>query len=158
MIARPFDVSSFASAEQAQTWLAVDAPLETLLADIRTAGSGTTPLVREVRTRIGRDLLEPNAAAVARSLGLSQRTLQRRLAKDGTSFRNEVATARVEAAKQMLASSAAPIKIIALDVGFATPQHFSTAFRRVTGAAPTAWREARSGRSAPSPAPDRSEE
>jgi AraC-like DNA-binding protein len=35
-----------------------------------------------------------------------------------------------------------PLTAIALDAGFASLQHFSAAFRKLTGASPSAWRAA----------------
>lgn len=53
-----------------------------------------------------------------------------------------VTEARVERAKALLRDRALTISDVALRTGFATPSHFSTAFRRATGATPRAFREA----------------
>jgi AraC family transcriptional regulator len=62
---------------------------------------------------------------------------------------------RIEHAKALLASNGAPIALVARRVGFRTPGHFTTVFRRTTGMTPRAYRvvahEPRSG----SPDPDR---
>jgi len=47
---------------------------------------------------------------------------------------------RIDAARALLAARAAPIAEIAQFVGFRTPSHFTTTFRRVTGMTPSAYR------------------
>jgi len=47
---------------------------------------------------------------------------------------------RIDAARASLAARAAPIAEIAQFVGFRTPSHFTTTFRRVTGMTPSAYR------------------
>ncbi len=48
---------------------------------------------------------------------------------------------RITRAKQMLVGSSKSITEIALAVGYATPQRFSTVFREQTGTTPTHWRK-----------------
>jgi len=47
---------------------------------------------------------------------------------------------RIEQAAALLAAQPLPIGEIARSVGFRTPSHFTTTFRRVTGITPTAYR------------------
>src|SRR3989442_11921738 len=47
---------------------------------------------------------------------------------------------RIDAARALLAAQTAPIAEIAQLVGFRTPSHFTTTFRRVTGLTPSAYR------------------
>ena len=49
---------------------------------------------------------------------------------------------RIDAARALLAARTAPIAEIAQLVGFRTPSHFTTTFRRVIGLTPTAYRSA----------------
>lgn len=51
-----------------------------------------------------------------------------------------VAQRRVERARMMLRDSSLPLSEIARQTGFASPAYFSTAFRRVTGMAPSDYR------------------
>src|SRR5438128_8972208 len=51
---------------------------------------------------------------------------------------------RIDAARALLAARTAPIAEIAQLVGFRTPSHFTTTFRRVTGMTPSAYRSAAS--------------
>ena len=78
---------------------------------------------------------------VAKALGLSPRTLQRRLTDAGTSFRQELQIARLRWAQKLLVDTDLPIKHIALDAGCSSVQHFGVLFRRLTGETPMAWRE-----------------
>lgn len=50
---------------------------------------------------------------------------------------------RIDRAKMLLMSSAASIAEIASAVGFSTPSHFATAFRKRVGISPSAYRDAR---------------
>jgi len=56
---------------------------------------------------------------------------------------------RVERAQAMLAEGDTPIVEVALSVGFQTQAHFSTVFKRLTGASPARWRLSRPGRTQP---------
>lgn len=47
---------------------------------------------------------------------------------------------RVEAAKRMMQKGDSSLAVIAVDCGFASQSHFTTAFRNVTGMTPSAWR------------------
>jgi AraC-like DNA-binding protein len=89
----------------------------------------------------------PTLAAVSRSLALSPRALQLRLADEGTTFSAIVDGAQRDRALTLLDTSDLPISAIASTVGFASPAVLSRAVRRWTGLSPTNYRR----RSAPSP-------
>ncbi|WP_371346266.1 AraC family transcriptional regulator ligand-binding domain-containing protein [Ancylobacter sp. IITR112] len=76
----------------------------------------------------------------ARSLGLSPRTLQRRLARLGTRFEVLVDQWRHQQARQHLAAGGLPVASIARLLGYSDPAHFIRAFRRWEGDAPQLWR------------------
>jgi AraC-like DNA-binding protein len=78
----------------------------------------------------------PDVYTVAEMVGLSARTLQRRLSEEGLTFARLVARARFDVAQQMLADPARKIIDIALDLGYSDPAHFTRAFARWTGLAP----------------------
>ncbi len=73
-------------------------------------------------------------------LGTSERTLQRHLARQGLTFHGLVAEARYQVACQMLAQPDAKITDIAFSAGYQHTSHFSRAFRRVAGVAPSTYR------------------
>jgi AraC-like DNA-binding protein len=97
----------------------------------------------------------PPAEEVARSLGMSRRTLVRRLAECGTGFREVVEGIRVEAAKTYLRDPDLSLVEITYLLGYADQGTFGAAFRRATGATPRRFRLAslrpRAGRTAGAP-------
>jgi len=62
---------------------------------------------------------------------------------------------RIEHAKALLVSDGAPIALVARSVGFRTPGHFTTVFRRTTGMTPGAYRVVAHEPRPRSPDPDR---
>ena len=78
--------------------------------------------------------------AVARSLNISLRSMQRKLKEEGTSFRRLVDETRRQLAEQYLKDSTLVVSEIAYLLGFAEVSSFSRAFRRWTGHAPRAAR------------------
>jgi len=59
---------------------------------------------------------------------------------------------RIDEARALLATQTVPVAVIARSVGFQTPSHFTTTFRRFTGMTPTAYRSG-GGQTAPQPSP-----
>ena len=86
-------------------------------------------------------------AAVAKRLGLGARTLNRRLAAEGTSFMQMREEASSAMARQLLESTRMPVAEIAGFLGYANPGAFTRAFYRWAGVAPTRWRESKRRRS-----------
>ncbi len=82
----------------------------------------------------------PTFAFVAGKLGVSHRTLRRRLRELGTSYSKVLAMVRLEAARQRLANDNLTIDEIAYQLGYTEPTNFRHAFRRWTGCAPSAYR------------------
>jgi AraC-like DNA-binding protein len=79
--------------------------------------------------------------AVASTLAMSGRTLQRRLVDQDLSFAGLVEAVRQELARDYLRDSRHSIHEIAFLLGFTELASFSRAFRRWTGVAPSIWRE-----------------
>ena len=84
----------------------------------------------------------PRLERTAEVLGLSARTLQRRLRELGLTYTRLVEQARLELGRSWLESTERPVTEIALDLGYQEPSNFSRAFRRWAGVAPSAWRRA----------------
>ena len=104
-------------------------------------------IARAVREAIARSLDgAPGFGAVARSMHLSPRTLHRRLAHEGTSFRALKASLRRERALQRLEMSRSSVAEIAAELGYSEPSAFFRAFRGWTGASPSAHRKKSRGR------------
>ena len=96
----------------------------------------------EVRRAI-RALLMRNQCsrgAVAREVGLHERTLGRRLQCIGTTFQRLLDDTRAEIARQLLRDTRLPIGHVAGTLGYADPTVFTRAFTRWTGRTPSRFR------------------
>ncbi|HSK02779.1 MAG TPA: AraC family transcriptional regulator ligand-binding domain-containing protein [Kofleriaceae bacterium] len=116
----------------------------------RSLGSLGGSLLARTRDAIDRALRageRPGAEAAARELGMSERTLRRRLAVGGASFSTLVDEMLRERARTLVAATPRSITDIAIDLGFSDASAFSHAFRRWHGCAPRELR-ARRARSA----------
>jgi AraC-like DNA-binding protein len=97
--------------------------------------------VRRVRDLLVAALPEsPSLDDAARELGLTPRTLHRRLHEEGSSFRSVKDALRRDLALTQLEKSTRPVAAIAADLGYAEPSAFFRAFQAWTGEAPTAYR------------------
>jgi AraC-like DNA-binding protein len=116
--------------------------LEQHLRDLMGAGSSGRRCAQQashlIAKRMGRKPLD--LASLAGELGLSRRTLQRRLSREGVSLRELIRAHRLRLAEPALESGAAPIGAIAGMLGYADPAVFSRAFRGWRGESPKAFR------------------
>jgi AraC-like DNA-binding protein len=78
---------------------------------------------------------------VARRLGLSSRTLQRRLAGEGASFQEVLRETRTALGGHYLAKTTLPIAEVAFLLGFDEPNSFYRAWRAWTGVTPDSVRQ-----------------
>jgi AraC-like DNA-binding protein len=76
------------------------------------------------------------ASEVARKLGMSQRTLARRLAAKGLSFTTILDEMKCDLAKRYLGEANLPITTIAWLLGYQEVSAFTHAFKRWTGKTP----------------------
>lgn len=132
------------------------AQLTTLLADIVRDGLGARD---EVVLRYMAEMSHPHVAmdvvvemvqrlssgqidkeTVARHMGISASTLQRRLAAEGASFRQLLNNTRRDLAERYLQESQRPIKDVAYSLGFADLSNFTRAFRSWFGVSPREFR------------------
>jgi AraC-like DNA-binding protein len=84
----------------------------------------------------------PSMAAMAKQLGMSKRTLQRRLSENGTTFQSLVEDTRQELAAGLLRQTSQPLLEIAFLLGFSEQSAFQRAFKRWTGRTPAEYRSA----------------
>jgi AraC-like DNA-binding protein len=77
---------------------------------------------------------------IAEIANVSSRTLQRALSEKGVTFRDLVANARLEVARQKLAEPSIKIDEISRLLGYSESTHFTRAFRRYSGRTPTEYR------------------
>ncbi len=82
----------------------------------------------------------PTRAQAARALGLTERTLARRMQPEGLSFSGLLDTLRRDAALQAVAQTTRTLSEIGQALGYAEPSVFNRAFRRWTGGTPGQWR------------------
>lgn len=96
-----------------------------------------------VERALNEELLAGSATAehVARRLATTPRTMHRRLAEEGLTYRDLKEQLLRARAETLLRGSDATLQEVSFLLGFAEPPNFSRAFRRWTGMAPGAWRE-----------------
>lgn len=82
----------------------------------------------------------PDVAFAAEIAGISTRTLQRKLARSGSSFSQLLQEASFHLACRHLDKADAKVIDVAMMVGYDNPQHFARAFRRFAGITPTQYR------------------
>ncbi len=72
--------------------------------------------------------------------GMNRRTFQLHLARNGTSFSDLVAGARMRVSAKLLRDPAIPIVDIALNLGYSSQSHYTRAFRKWSGMTPFSFR------------------
>jgi AraC-like DNA-binding protein len=87
----------------------------------------------------------PPLSLAAEIVGMSERTLQRRLAQSRTTYSAIVQDARFLIASDLMADSGLNIADIAFAAGYENASHFCRAFKRLTGMTPRDYRCARGG-------------
>ncbi|RBP34045.1 AraC-like DNA-binding protein [Marinobacter pelagius] len=96
-------------------------------------------LQRWLAARVGPML--PRRADAAEVLGISERTLARRLRDQGQTFDGLLDEVRRQKALQAVAETSAALPEIAESLGFAEVSTFYRAFKRWTGSPPVRWRK-----------------
>jgi AraC-like DNA-binding protein len=91
----------------------------------------------------------PDMRGAAKRLGISERSLRRRLAEEGTSFSQLAREARCVVAQRLLRDHTMSVQQVAFEAGFDSATAFHRAFKRWTGQSPLAFR---TGRGAGQPA------
>ena len=134
VLQRPFLTSSD------ELWRAFEPNLRQRLATLQATST--------TRERVRGALLESlpsgsaSVAEIASRLGLSARTLQRRLRTEGASFNAVLAEVREELARHYLANTDLPCGEIAFLLGYEEPNSFFRAFHNWTGESPQRHRQA----------------
>lgn len=86
-------------------------------------------------------LAPPTRRQAAQALGVSERSLARRLHAQQVSFTQLLDSVRREAALHAVGQTTQPLADIGAQLGFAEPAVFWRAFKRWTGLTPAQWRE-----------------
>lgn len=95
----------------------------------------------------------PDMVTAARALGLSVRSLRRRLSEEGTSYRQLTQAALCETACSMLRNPAVTLQGVAHELGFSDATAFHRAFRRWANVTPAEYRAESFGAAAPAEVP-----
>lgn len=121
-----------------------DAQLEERVAQ----ASSERSLESLVRVEVGRSLSGgvPKKGEIAQLLGVSERTLNRRLADQGLSFQAIVEESRRELAEGLLRRSSYSLAEVAFMTGFSEQSAFTRAFKRWTDHTPGSYRLASAAR------------
>jgi AraC-like DNA-binding protein len=103
-------------------------------------------VARQIRSRLAEG--DADLAGVARALGLTPRTLQRRLQAEGIVFSQLLDGVRGDLAKTYLAERSLPLGHVAARLGYADGSAFTRWFAEQFGEPPSRWRESRARDSA----------
>ena len=111
-------------------------------ADVLARRPADEGLVSQVRRalEVGLTSGEATMEAIGRRLALAPRTLQRRLATEGTSFQSLLEETRRDAAARYLGESLLSIAEVSFALGYSEPAAFHRAFRRWQGLTPQEFR------------------
>lgn len=115
------------------------AHLETEIGSLTDDSSVRALLLRRLTPALSNGV--PQAREIARAMGMSERTLYRRLAEEGLTFRDVLAEAQLSLAQELLRDSTSSIAEIAFLTGFSEQSTFSRAFKRWIGQAPAQFRQ-----------------
>lgn len=112
------------------------------LSVMRNDLDGDISFVEQVKNVLKNNLASgrPQVDAIARELGTSTRTLQRRILDEKTTFRMLLNEARNEMGEQLLLDPSLTIDEVAYLVGFQDTRSFYRAFQDWEGIAPKRWR------------------
>jgi len=143
----PYFGFSFAAEHADKPLASSDASLHAvhceLLESLRARLSEPQSFALRVRELVARELRHgrPTAWSVARQMQISRRTLVRRLAEEGTTFKAQLDGLRCQLALSFVASPRLPLTEITGLLGFSRVPAFHRAFRRWTGQTPIQYRE-----------------
>jgi len=127
----------------------VDAALSAILERHAATLEQSTPAAVDLPSRVRQAIAEalpdgaPTIDRIGRLLGMSGRTLQRRLTAEGLRFSELVDRVRLQLAHSHLAQPGTTPAEAAFLLGFSDQSAFTRAFKRWTGETPVAWRRAR---------------
>ncbi len=131
----------------AEAWrapsLRTNPSVQAALEQVAEAMLGEVAFSERVRLAVTQSLRggDPRIEAIARLLGLTPRTLQRRLREEGLRYQVIADEARGAFAQQQLADPACSIEELAGALGYADAGSFGRAFRRWYGCSPAEYRQ-----------------
>jgi len=142
----PFDLLVFDEAALALPFVTRSAQLLAVLepgleAALQEEGAFRT-LLDDVRSTLAQRICgeRPAVNQVAKALGMSARTLQRRLGDLGTSYQQVLDDVRRRSARRLLANTDLATSEVAFLLGFEEMNSFTRAFHAWEGTSPAKWR------------------
>jgi AraC-like DNA-binding protein len=144
---QPVDEIAFAESDLARPLISRSPELAEIFgerAEQLLAESGRDDVVERVRAALLRMLRgdAPALAEVARAVGQSERSLQRRLAESGVSFAGLLDEVRREIARDRLAHTDIDVAELSFLLGFSNPNSLHRAFKRWERTTPISYRRA----------------
>jgi AraC-like DNA-binding protein len=113
------------------------AEAERVLGRVNSANTFAEQLRRQVRASLPE---LPSMDEVARTTGMSERSLRRRLAGEGTSYSELLQEIQCDVAESLLRDRSRSIQQVAAETGFQSVTSFHRAFKRRTGMSPAVYR------------------
>lgn len=117
--------------------------VERVTEEVKGIEIGANQLANEIKALI-KDALPsgiPSKSKIGRHIGMSERTLTRRLSANGVTFRALIESTQQEISKSLLSQSDQSIGEIAFQAGFSEQSAFNRAFKRWTNQSPTDFRK-----------------
>ncbi len=111
---------------------------ETALKSLKSKGGTAERVCRYLVENPGKVLVPE---AVAKGLGISYRSLRRRLQEEGTSFRELYSRVRMQLAADYLLQTSMSVEQVAEEVGYADRSSFQSTFKKWSGLTPTQYRK-----------------
>lgn len=123
--------------------IALSGYLDRLAREVLQSIDNADSLTAKVRQALWTELSngKPTIGKVARVLGVSTRTLQRRLGQEGSSFAGVLEEFRREMSVRLLRDRGLAVYEVAFLLGYSEPSTFFRAFRRWIGMAPQEYRK-----------------
>ena len=136
-----YSVRTFMQLEAALTWLGESdaSHLAVELRGLRPSDTADAAVLGRLQELLRDEDLSLEVTEAASRLGMSSRTLQRRLTSACTTFQAEQLRAKLARATTLMLTGKYSMTAIAFDLGFASPQHFSSRFSAVYGQPPSVW-------------------
>lgn len=140
---RPYEAMTFTREQMSLPNQLADPTLTSYLDELAcvkldTLGKDGRGLVNELREALWTMLPggRPDLWRAAQDLGISARTLQRRLGEEGTSFSRVLDELRRDLADELLTDQKLSVSEVAFLLGYSEPSAFQRAFRRWRGVSP----------------------
>jgi AraC-like DNA-binding protein len=137
MFPPPYELRDFSSRDDALAWLQHSCCASEIA---ELDGSRSDELQRLRAWLETTDLASATIEVAAAAIGMTERTLQRRLEEVDATFQSELARVQIARAQRLMRETDRKLSDIALEVGCATPSVFSELFRKITGETPSQWR------------------